>query len=179
MASTTTASTEKITESTSSGMPQLDFTTFANQIFWLIVTLLILYFILSRIVIPRIADVLAERRGTISNDIAAAEELKVKAEEAEAAYNLALADARIEAAKIIEVTKTEMKDELRSAIAEADKEIFEKITSSEKQIAEIRASAMDKVEQIAKTVAAEIVISIGGDAQNNIIEKAIAKEMKV
>ena len=44
------------------GMPQLDFTTFPNQIFWLVVTLIVIYFILTRIALPRIGAVLAERR---------------------------------------------------------------------------------------------------------------------
>ena len=57
-----------------------------------------IYFVLSRIALPRIAAVLAERQGTITNDIAAAEELKAKAVEAEEAYNKALADAKAEAA---------------------------------------------------------------------------------
>ncbi|HDR27259.1 MAG TPA: F0F1 ATP synthase subunit B', partial [Rhodovulum sp.] len=67
------------------GMPQLDFATFPNQIFWLVVTLVVIYFVLSRIALPRIAAVLAERQGTISNDIIAADELKLKAQEAERA----------------------------------------------------------------------------------------------
>lgn len=76
-----------------SGMPQLDLTTFPNQIFWLIVTLVVIYYVLSRIALPRIAAVLAERQGTITNDLATAEELKLKAVEAEKAYDKALADA--------------------------------------------------------------------------------------
>ena len=67
------------------GMPALCADWFANQIFWLVITLVVIYFILSRIALPRIAAVLAERSGTITNDIAAAEELKQKAAEAEAA----------------------------------------------------------------------------------------------
>ena len=43
------------------GMPQLDFATFPNQIFWLIVTLVVIYFVLSRIALPRIGAVLAGR----------------------------------------------------------------------------------------------------------------------
>ena len=66
------------------GMPQLDVSTWPNQIFWLAVTLVAIYFVLTRIALPRIAAVLAERNGTIANDIAAAEELKLKAREAEA-----------------------------------------------------------------------------------------------
>ena len=59
------------------GMPQLDFSTWPNQIFWLLVTLVVIYLVLSRVALPRIGGVLAERKGTITNDLAAAEELKV------------------------------------------------------------------------------------------------------
>ena len=62
------------------GMPQLDFSTFPNQIFWLVVTLIVIYFLMSRIALPRIASVLAERHGAIQNDLDKAEEMKVKAQ---------------------------------------------------------------------------------------------------
>ncbi len=58
------------------GMPQLDFSTWPNQIFWLAVTLVVIYFVLTRVALPRIGAVLAERSSTITNDLAAAE-LKV------------------------------------------------------------------------------------------------------
>ena len=60
------------------GMPQLCFDWFGNQIFWLLVTLVIIYLVLSRVALPRIAAILAERQGAITNDIAAAEELKAE-----------------------------------------------------------------------------------------------------
>src|SRR6056297_2920654 len=116
------------------GMPQLDIATYGNQIFWLLVTLVVIYFVLSRIALPRIAAVLAERQGTITNDIAAAEDLKVKATEAEDAYNKALADARSEAQTIIAQNKAEMQAELDKAIAKADAEIAAKSAESEKAI---------------------------------------------
>ena len=48
------------------GMPQLDFSTWPNQIFWLLVTLAAIYFLLTRVALPRIGAVLAERSGTRS-----------------------------------------------------------------------------------------------------------------
>ena len=78
----------------SPGMPQLNVDTFGNQIFWLVIALLAIYFVLSRIALPRIAAILAERQGTITNAIASAEDLKSKAAQAEDAYHKALADAR-------------------------------------------------------------------------------------
>ena len=41
------------------GMPQLDFSSWPNQIFWLVITLVAIYLILSRVALPRIASVLA------------------------------------------------------------------------------------------------------------------------
>ena len=47
-----TETVEKATES--AGMPQLDITTFGNQIFWLVIALIVIFFVLSRIALPRI-----------------------------------------------------------------------------------------------------------------------------
>jgi len=55
------------------GMPQLDFSTFSNQIFWLVLTLVVIYFVLSRIALPRISGALVERADTITHDLAEAE----------------------------------------------------------------------------------------------------------
>ena len=77
-----TASTCVGADGSAIGMPQLCFDWWPNQIFWLVITLVVIYVVLSRIALPRISAVLAERAGTITNDIAAAEELKQKAKEA-------------------------------------------------------------------------------------------------
>ena len=170
--------TSTATEAATPGMPQLDFSTFGNQIFWLVVTLVVIYLILSRVALPRIAGVLAERRGTISNDLAAAEELKAKAVAAEEAYNKALADARAEAAKIVATTKADMKAELDAAIAKADAEISQKTAESEKVISEIRATALESVEEVAKNTAMALVSALGGKEDAKTIDAAVSNEMK-
>lgn len=160
------------------GMPQLDFSTFGNQIFWLLVALVVIYMILSRIALPRIGAVLAERQGTITNDISAAESLRAKAVEAEAAYNKALADARVEANRIITETKAEIQADLDKAIAKADAEIAAKTAEGEKAIAEIRASAMENVTEVAKDTAKEIVAAMGGTADGRTVTAAVNARMK-
>ena len=162
----------------SAGMPQLDFSTFPNQIFWLIVTLVVIYFVLSRIALPRIGAVLAERSGTITNDIAAAEELKHKAVEAEAAYQQALADARAQASAIVNEAKAEIQSELDAELKKADKKIAAKAAESEKAIAEIRDGAVKSVTQVAKDTAAELVAAFGGNADAKTITAAVAARMK-
>jgi F-type H+-transporting ATPase subunit b len=160
------------------GMPQLDFTTYSNQIFWLVLTLIAIYFVLSRVALPRIGAVLAERQGAISNDIAAAEELKLKAVEAEAAYNQALADARVEASNIVTEARKDIQGDLDIAIAKADAEIAAKAAEAEKAISAIRSSAIDSVMDVAKDTAKEIVAAMGSKADAKSITAAVTARMK-
>lgn len=160
------------------GMPQLDFGTFPNQIFWLVVTIIVIYLVLSRIALPRIAGVLAERQGTITSDIAAAEELKQKAVEAEEAYMQALAEARAEAQKIAAEARAEIQAELDAAQAKADAEITAKAAESEKAIAEIRAGAVESVKAVAKDTTKEILSAMGSKADAKSITAAITARMK-
>ena len=160
------------------GMPQLCFDWWGNQIFWLVITLLVIFFVLSRIALPRIAAVLAERQGTITNDIAAAETLKRRALEAEEAYNKALADARAQANRIIAETRAAIQIDLDEAIAKADAEIAAKAAESERQIGEIRASAVDAVRDVASDTAAALVSALGGAPDAKTITAAVAARMK-
>jgi F-type H+-transporting ATPase subunit b len=160
------------------GMPQLCGEWMGNQIFWLVVTLVVIFFILSRVALPRIAAVLAERQGTITNDIAAAEELKQKAVEAEEAYNKALADARAEANRIVGEAKADMQAALDVEIAKADAEIAAKAAEGAKVIEEIRAGALAAVKDVAKDTTKEIVAAMGGKADAKAVTAAINARMK-
>lgn len=160
------------------GLPQLCFDWFPNQIFWLLVTLAAIYFLLSRIALPRIGAVLAERQGTITNDIAAAEELKAQADEAEQAYEKALADARVEAQRIATETRASIQADLDKAVDAADEQIAAKTAESEKAIADIRASAMDSVAEVARDTSQALVTALGGTADDAAISAAVEKQTK-
>lgn len=157
------------------GMPQLCFEWYGNQIFWLVIALVAIFLILSRVALPRIAAILAERQGTITNDLATAEDLKLKAEAAEAAYDKALADARVEAKNIADETRAAIQADLDVAIAKADEDIAAKAAESEKAIAEIRAGAMEAVEAVAKDTAAEIVSAFGGKTGADVASAVTAR----
>ncbi len=116
------------------GMPQLNPEYYPNLIFWLIVSIVLLYMILSRVAIPRISSVLAERSDAIAGDLETAQLYKRRAEEAEAAYNAALADARDQAHKIAAAKKVEVGKEVAALTAKADAEIAAKAAEYEKLI---------------------------------------------
>ncbi|MDO8983373.1 F0F1 ATP synthase subunit B' [Cypionkella sp.] len=179
---TTTTTTEAATEvahgAAKAGMPQLDPTHFANQIFWLVVTLLVIFFVLKLVALPRIAGTLAIRRGTIINDLAAAEELKQKVFAAEQAYNDALVSARAEAGKIVTAAKADIQADLNKAIAKADAQIAAKATESAGRIDEIRAGAQAAISEVAKDTAKELVSALGGTADARSITAAVTARLK-
>lgn len=160
------------------GMPQLDVTTYGNMIFWLLIALVIIYWALSRIALPRIGGVLADRQSAITGDLMSAEEFKQKAKDAEAAYDKALADARSEAAKIVAANKADIQKELDAAIAHADAEISARTSESEQRIGEIRASALDDARTVARDVTEELVRVFGGSADQGLINAAVDQRLK-
>jgi F-type H+-transporting ATPase subunit b len=162
----------------SAGMPQLDFSTFPNQMFWLAVALVLIYLILSKVALPRIGATLDDRQGRITGDIEAAERLKAQAVDAEKAYNQALVDARAEAGRIVGAAKADIQADLDRATAKADAEIAVRAAEAEKAIAEIRAGMTDSVGEVAKSTTAALVAALGGASDAKSVAAAVAARMK-
>lgn len=155
------------------GMPQLCVEWYANQIFWLIVAVGAIYLILTRVALPRLSAVLAERNGAITNDIAAAEELKLKAAEAERAYEKALADAKAESQRIAAEARAEIQAELDAAVQKADAEIAARAEKSAERIAAIQESATESVDQVARETAREIVAAFDRPVDADAVAAAV------
>lgn len=162
----------------SAGMPQLDSSTFPNQIFWLAVALVVIYLILSRLALPRIGGILEDRKARITSDITAADALKTRAVEAEKAYNQALIDARGEAARIVAAARADIQKDLDAATAKADAEIAARTAESTARIDEIRAGAVASVTDVAKEAAQALVAKLGGAVDAKAVAAAVTARMK-
>ena len=161
------------------GMPQLDPGVWPNLIFWLIVSIVALYLILSRVALPRLGTVLAERHDAISNDLEMAALLKRRVEEAERAYDRALAAAREEAGRIADANRAEMQAELKALTARADAEIAAKAAESERRIAEIRASAVESIAQVARDAGHAIVEALMPQlAEQSALDAAVDRRVR-
>ncbi len=163
----------------SGGMPQLNFDTWASQIFWTAVALFILYKILNRSILPRISGALEDRHNAIADDLDRADELKREAETATETHRQGLADARASAQKIIDQQQEEIDAELAAAEAEAEAEIAAKLAESEKRISEIRAEASGNAQQIARETARSILEKIApGLANSDALDAAVARALE-
>ena len=158
------------------GMPQLDPSTWPNQIFWLLVTLVVMYFVLSRIALPRIGAVLAERKGTITNDLAAAEELKLKAVQAEKAYNEHWPPPD-EAAKIVAAAKVDIQKDLDAATArQIPKSPPERPSPKRPSPEFVRAQCCRQ--RVARDTAYELVAALGGASDATTVAAAVNARLK-
>ena len=159
-------------EHASGGLPQLDFSTFPSQIFWLVVTCVVLFQLMNKVALPRISTVLEERADAIADDLDRAEEFKRKAAEAEEAYNQALVEARSKAQAIAAETRAGIQKEVDAALAKADAEISARTAESEKRIREIRDSAKAAISEVANDTAAAVVDAVMPEAMDAAAVKA-------
>jgi F-type H+-transporting ATPase subunit b len=138
--------------------------TFPSQLFWLAITFTVLLVVMWRIVGPRIAAVIGERKGRIDGDLAAADKHRKDAEAAQAAYQSALAAARGRAQKAAEENRKLVADEVEKAKAAAEIEAKEAAAQAETRIAATRQEAAKHVTIAAQDAAAAIVARLIGAA---------------
>jgi F-type H+-transporting ATPase subunit b len=160
-------------------MPQLVPGDWAPQLIWLVITFGILYLLMVHVALPRIGSVIDARAARIANDLAAAEKLRRETEEAIAAYEQALAEAKQEAHAIVEQGRLKLKAETAVERAKLESELSAKGAEAEKRINAAKNSAMKEVNTVAAEVAADIVRQLIGVAPSKSeIEKAVQAARK-
>jgi F-type H+-transporting ATPase subunit b len=72
----TSAHTEAPSGGHKAAFPPFERESFASQLVWFAICFIVLYLLMSRLALPRIGGILAERRGRIEEDLRAAQGLK-------------------------------------------------------------------------------------------------------
>ncbi len=145
-------------------MPQLVPLDWAPQLIWLVVTFGILYVLMLKVALPRIGSVLDMRRAHIARDIETAETLRRETEEAIAAYEQAIAEAKLKAQGIAQEGRAKLNEEIAAERVKLDHELAAKSKEAEARIDEAKASALKEVNTVAADVAADIVQRLIGVA---------------
>jgi F-type H+-transporting ATPase subunit b len=137
---------------------------YPSQFVWLALTFLLLYVLMSKIALPRIGSILADRSKRIAEDIATAQRFKEQSDAAHAAYEKALSDARSRAQGIANATREQQAAAAEETNKRLEAELHERLAAAEQSIAGTRAAAMGNVGAIAADTASAIVERLIGQA---------------
>jgi F-type H+-transporting ATPase subunit b len=179
MATTTTTETTEGTEAHGGEhgggtFPPLDSSTFPSQLFWLVIFFGALYFLMSKLVLPKIGGIIDARKARIDGDIARASALKEETEAALKSYEKALADARGNASDIAKSTRDTVNADIAKQQAAVDADLSAKASAAEATIAKSKAKALESVNDIAADTAADIVAALtGGKATKADLAKVL------
>lgn len=146
------------------GFPPFDPTHFVSQLFWLFVTFLVFYWIMKNVALPRIAGILEDRHDRIAGDLSEAERLKRETDEAIAAYEQALSEARARARGIALSTREKLKAETDARRATAEQGLAAKLAEADAHISSIKDKALAQVGEIASETSSALVEALIGVA---------------
>jgi F-type H+-transporting ATPase subunit b len=142
------------------GMPQLDFSTFPNQIFWLVVFCVVLFAIVKLFIIPRMEDIFANRRKIIDGNIAKAEEIRLRVSEIEKQIEEELQKAKSQCDEIMNASGHNIKEQMASALEDSKIATAQLISEAEGRLKELRDGSEAAIEKISEELASEIISKI-------------------
>ena len=152
-------------------MPQLDFSTFLPQIFWLFISLSFLYIVLSRYALPRVSDVIEERKDIIAQDIDSAKKFSSETELAIEELNMKLSEAKINSQSLMNDSLQEIKESNEEKKSILLKEINDDIVAAEAKIQEKKEESLSEISSVSEDIAIEMLenLSIGEIYKEKVI----------
>jgi len=147
---------------------------FASQLVWIVLSFVVLYVLLWKLVLPRVASILVARRLRIESDLVEAAKAKAESEAALAHYEKSLADARANAQALAAKTQQELAARSEARRKELEAALAAKLADAEKKIGATKAAAMKNVRGIAIDTAGAIVERlIGAAPAKAAVERAV------
>lgn len=160
-------------------MPQLDVSTYSSQIAWLVITFLVLFLIMWKVIVPRIAGALEARQRRMDENLARAAELQQEAETLLAAYEESLSEARSEAQKTISEAAQRASEEASQRHEELGEALSKRIADSEAAIDDARKEALAGIREAASEAAAAATERLIGEMPDaNTVSGAVDAAVK-
>ncbi len=142
------------------GLPQLDVSTWPNQLFWLAITFTVGYLLMARVIAPRIGAVIDIRRQTISDDLKRAKAADAEAKQMKQAYEDALEAARNTATEAASKAMAEAKAQAEAAETDLSVKLAKKTKAAETRLAKMRNEAMANIHDVARELTLDTVGSV-------------------
>ena len=153
--------------------------TYASQIFWLLITFGLLYFVVGRGMVPRIQATVDAREARIAGDLAAAEAARAEADRVEAAWRAEMDAARVAAMAETNAAKARATHAFEAQVKAADADLAERLGHHDLAIANAKVEAMANLQSVAAEAARDLVaklsgVQVGEDAAADAVRKVSA-----
>ena len=135
---------------------------FASQLFWLVVTFGILFFVIARGMVPKIQGVVEQRDRKIAQDLERAQRAREEAEATEEQYRERMNASRAEAMKLAQAAKQAGAREVEARVKAVDDEVGKKIEEAEGRIRASVEQAMRDIDSVAAEATQELVAKLTG-----------------
>lgn len=142
-------------------MPQLDFSVFPSQLFWLLISFFSMLFIMSRFIIPKTAEMINLRKEKIDGDLQKAAEIKQQVEKALEKYHAALKAATDKAQISLQKNRDELNEMINRKQEDLAAKLEAEISGGEKKIEQAKEKALQKVEASAAELAIDVLKNLG------------------
>ncbi|WP_127091364.1 F0F1 ATP synthase subunit B [Aquabacter cavernae] len=160
------------------GFPPFDVRHFFSQIVWLLLTFGALYFLMSRVTLPRIGRILEERHDRIARDLEEASQRRAESEAAQAAYEKALVEARGKANTIAGEARNRLSAESETNRKSLEATLATRLEEAERRIEATKTQALSHVRGIAVDTAQAIVSAlVGTQPSTGDVEGAVDKAL--
>lgn len=146
------------------GLPQFDLAQWPGQMIWILAIFVVMFTLLSRVFLPRVADTIAAREDRIAGDIGDARRLKDQADAEARAAAEETAQARARAQRLALDAKVRAQSEAAAEDAREQARLAETLAGADRRIAAARDDAMSHVREIALQAASDMVIKLTGVA---------------
>ena len=159
------------------GMPQLDPTFWASQVFWLTLIFSVIYFLIAKIFVPKIKGNIDARESQIRKDIDEANFLKEEAEKKLKKYNNLIGEAKLDAKKIFLDGQKKINEDIQSKKDQLEKDIQKETLSATKEIEKFKINSINKVNIISEEIVSDIIKDIFKEDLNKSSIKATVSEV--
>ena len=165
--------------SDSGGLPQLDISTWPTQLFWLIITFSVGYFLVSTFVIPSISTVIERRSNKLSSDLNKAKKAQEDARNAFSSYQSSLEDARSQAANTLAKATEEAKLDTAKREAAISKKLAANSKKAEEKISKIREETLSSLNELATDISQKIIADLTPiKVQKSVVKKYVSAQSR-
>jgi F-type H+-transporting ATPase subunit b len=154
----------------------LDPNTFPSQLLWVAISFGVLYLLVRRVILPRVGEVVEDRRNQIERDLRLTEKIKSEAATALDNYNLALANGRSKANDIAMGMRQQLEVEANRERERIEGQIAAMVSEAENHITAAKSKAIASIDEIAIDVARTVVSRlIGSEVTTEEVKRSFAQ----